>query len=99
MSINRQIKISGHIGVHFPYIEMPLDYILPELLKNAVRATIENNTNVRGANLPAIHVVLASNKEDFIIKISDRGGGIPHHLVDKVRSFKIEDELSSFDIL
>ncbi len=24
----------------FPYIEMPLDYILPELLKNSVRATI-----------------------------------------------------------
>ena len=67
-----QIKISGHIGAHFPYIEMPLDYILPELLKNAVRATIENNTNVRGAKLPTVHVVLASNREDFIIKISDR---------------------------
>ena len=67
-----QIKISGHIGAHFPYIEMPLDYILPELLKNAVRATIENNSNVRGANLPTVHVILASNREDFIIKISDR---------------------------
>ena len=30
----------GHTGAQFPYIEMPLDYILPELLKNAVRATI-----------------------------------------------------------
>ena len=67
-----EIKISGHIGAHFPYIEMPLDYILPELLKNAVRATIENNSNVRGVNLPTVHVILASNREDFIIKISDR---------------------------
>jgi hypothetical protein len=35
----------------FPYIEMPLDYILPELLKNSVRATIgESNLlkNIRG---------------------------------------------------
>jgi len=94
-----QIKISGHIGVHFPYIEMPMDYILPELLKNAVRATIENNTNVRGANLPAIHVVLASNKEDFIIKISDRGGGIPHHLVDKVVQYNFSTAEESTDQL
>ena len=30
------------------------------------------HTNVRGAKLPTVHVVLASNREDFIIKISDR---------------------------
>ena len=35
-----EIRISGHVNAKFPYIEMPLDYILPELLKNAVRATI-----------------------------------------------------------
>ena len=52
-------------------------------LKNAVRATIETNTGVKGDKLPTIHIVLASNKEDFIIKISDRGGGIPHDTVDR----------------
>lgn len=30
-------KINGHVNAVFPYIETPLDYILPELLKNAVR--------------------------------------------------------------
>jgi [3-methyl-2-oxobutanoate dehydrogenase (acetyl-transferring)] kinase len=30
-------KLNGHINCAFPYIETPLDYILPELLKNAVR--------------------------------------------------------------
>ena len=94
-----QIKISGHVGVHFPYIEMPLDYILPELLKNAIRATIENNPNVRDSNLPAIHVVLASNKEDFIIKISDRGGGIAHDLVDKVTQYNFTTAEESTDKL
>ena len=93
------IKISGHTGVHFPYIEMPLDYILPELLKNAVRATIENNNNVRGNNLPTVHVILASNKEDFIIKISDRGGGINHDLVDKVVQYNFTTAEQSTDKL
>eukprot|EP00090_Calanus_glacialis_P029236 TRINITY_DN4692_c0_g1_i1.p1 TRINITY_DN4692_c0_g1~~TRINITY_DN4692_c0_g1_i1.p1 ORF type:complete len:453 (-),score=153.19 TRINITY_DN4692_c0_g1_i1:116-1474(-) len=93
------IKISGHTGVHFPYIEMPLDYILPELLKNAVRATIEQNSNLRGASLPPVHVVLASNKEDFIVKISDRGGGIPHELVDKVTNYNYTTAEDSTDKL
>jgi len=93
------IKISGHTGVQFPYIEMPLDYILPELLKNAARATIEHNTNLRGGNLPPIHVVLASNKEDFIIKISDRGGGIPHDQVDKVIDYNYTTAEDSTDKL
>ena len=30
-------KLNGHVNCSFPYIETPLDYILPELLKNAVR--------------------------------------------------------------
>ena len=72
------IRISGHINAKFPYIEMPLDYILPELLKNAMRATIEGHPGTRGKNLPPIYVTLANNSSDFIIKISDRGGGIPH---------------------
>ncbi len=30
-------KICGNINATFPYIQIPLDYILPELLKNAAR--------------------------------------------------------------
>lgn len=93
------IKISGHTGTHFPYIEMPVDYILPELLKNAVRATIEHNSNLRGASLPPVYVVLASNMEDFIVKISDRGGGIPHDMVDKVTNYNYTTAEDSTDKL
>lgn len=32
-----EFKLNGHVNAAFPYIETPLDYILPELLKNAVR--------------------------------------------------------------
>jgi len=81
------IRIYGHTSAVFPYIELPLDYILPEILKNAVRATIENNPNLRGNSLPPIVVTLATNTQDFIIRISDRGGGVPHDQVEDVLKY------------
>uniref|UniRef100_F7DTJ6 Protein-serine/threonine kinase n=1 Tax=Ornithorhynchus anatinus TaxID=9258 RepID=F7DTJ6_ORNAN len=51
-----RVRINGHVAARFPFIPMPLDYILPELLKNAMR-------------------------------ISDRGGGIPHHHLEKVMDY------------
>ncbi|KAG8140669.1 putative 3-methyl-2-oxobutanoate dehydrogenase lipoamide kinase-like protein [Naja naja] len=38
-----QVRINGHVAARFPFIPMPLDYILPELLKNAMRATMESH--------------------------------------------------------
>uniref|UniRef100_A0A8C6R8P5 Protein-serine/threonine kinase n=1 Tax=Nannospalax galili TaxID=1026970 RepID=A0A8C6R8P5_NANGA len=32
-----RVRINGHVAARFPFIPMPLDYILPELLKNAMR--------------------------------------------------------------
>ncbi|XP_072325356.1 branched-chain alpha-ketoacid dehydrogenase kinase isoform X2 [Scyliorhinus torazame] len=51
-----KVRINGHVAARYPYMPMPLDYILPELLKNAMR-------------------------------VSDRGGGIPHGIVDKVTDY------------
>uniref|UniRef100_A0A673WDD5 Protein-serine/threonine kinase n=1 Tax=Salmo trutta TaxID=8032 RepID=A0A673WDD5_SALTR len=51
-----RVRINGHVAARFPFIPLPLDYILPELLKNAMR-------------------------------ISDRGGGIPHSILDKVTDY------------
>lgn len=31
------VRINGHVAARFPFIPLPLDYILPELLKNAMR--------------------------------------------------------------
>ncbi|OTF82072.1 pyruvate dehydrogenase kinase-like protein [Euroglyphus maynei] len=81
------VKINGHVNACFPYIRTPLDYILPELLKNAVRATLESHASVPDSNLPPIVVTIASNNIDFIIRISDRGNGIAHDLVDLVTQY------------
>ena len=32
-----KVRINGHLGATFPYINQPLEYMLPEIIKNAVR--------------------------------------------------------------
>lgn len=81
-----RVRISGHVAARFPYIPMPLDYILPELLKNAMRATMESHLDTP-YNVPDIVVTIANNDTDFIIRISDRGGGIPHKSLEKVMDY------------
>nr|CAG4634843.1 EOG090X07QN [Alona affinis] len=82
-----EIRLSGHVGSTFPYITLPLDYILPELFKNALRATIESHPDASESSLPSVHVTIANNEVDFILRISDRGGGIPHSVLPKVMHY------------
>ena len=77
-----KLKIDGHTNAQFPYLPLPLEYILPELLKNAFRATYEHHRN--SPTLPDVNVTIAVNDKTFVIRIRDRGGGIPHALVDKI---------------
>jgi len=77
-----RVTINGHLNAHFAYLEQPLGYILSELIKNAMRATLENH--MHDSHVPDVAVTIANNDEDFIIRISDRGGGISHELEDKV---------------
>lgn len=76
-----KLKIDGHTNVEFPYLSLPLEYILPELLKNSFRATCENH---KGSALPDVTVTISVNEHDCIIRIRDRGGGIPHDLCEKI---------------
>jgi [3-methyl-2-oxobutanoate dehydrogenase (acetyl-transferring)] kinase len=71
-----KIKIDGHINAKFPYIPMPIEYILPELLKNAYRATVEHNRHLSpNGQMPDVSVTIAVNEKDCVIRIRDRGGG------------------------
>uniref|UniRef100_UPI00398ECDD4 branched-chain alpha-ketoacid dehydrogenase kinase isoform X1 n=1 Tax=Pristiophorus japonicus TaxID=55135 RepID=UPI00398ECDD4 len=81
-----RVRINGHVAARYPFIPMPLDYILPELLKNAMRASMESHLDTP-SNVPDIVVTIANNDTDFIIRISDRGGGIPHNIVEKVMDY------------
>ncbi|XP_077995486.1 branched-chain alpha-ketoacid dehydrogenase kinase-like [Glandiceps talaboti] len=77
------VKLKGHVNATFPYIQSPLDYILPEIIKNAMRATAESNLD-NPTSAPDVSITIANNDTDFVIRISDRGGGIPHQNVGKV---------------
>uniref|UniRef100_A0A3Q4BIA9 Protein-serine/threonine kinase n=1 Tax=Mola mola TaxID=94237 RepID=A0A3Q4BIA9_MOLML len=81
-----RVRINGHVAARFPFIPLPLDYILPELLKNAMRATMESHLDTP-YNVPDVVVTIANNDTDFVIRISDRGGGIPHNIIDKVMDY------------
>ncbi|XP_068100019.1 branched-chain alpha-ketoacid dehydrogenase kinase [Hyperolius riggenbachi] len=81
-----RVRINGHVAARFPFIPMPLDYILPELLKNAMRATMESHLDTP-YNVPEIAITIANNDIDLIIRISDRGGGIPHEHLERVMNY------------
>ncbi|XP_060942385.1 3-methyl-2-oxobutanoate dehydrogenase [lipoamide] kinase, mitochondrial [Limanda limanda] len=81
-----RVRINGHVAARFPFIPLPLDYILPELLKNAMRSTMESHLDTP-YNVPDVIITIANNDLDFVIRISDRGGGIPHNILDKVMDY------------
>jgi pyruvate dehydrogenase kinase 2/3/4 len=63
------------------------DYIMLELLKNSMRATVEWH-GVDG-DFPPIKVVIADGdeNEDVVIKVSDEGGGITRSHMQKIWSY------------
>ena len=81
------VQVSGRLDLTFPYIPAYLHYILLELLKNALRATMDRH--VHSEDVPTVEVVIAdgTENEDVVIKISDEGGGIPRSQVDKIWSY------------
>ncbi len=63
------------------------DYIMVELLKNSMRATVE--WHGVDADFPPIKVIIAdgNDNEDVVIKVSDEGGGIPRSNMKKIWSY------------
>mmetsp|Transcript_22982 Transcript_22982/g.40703 ORF Transcript_22982/g.40703 Transcript_22982/m.40703 type:complete len:430 (+) Transcript_22982:201-1490(+) len=80
------VEMLGRVDLTFPYVPSHLYYILFELLKNSMRATIETHGLV---DIPEVRVVIADGEsnEDVVIRISDQGGGIPRSISDKVFSY------------
>jgi len=93
------VIVNGNLDLHFPYVPTHLHYILLELIKNAMRATMEKHCgNDDGdevyhvdadVDVPPVHVVIADSleNEDVAIKISDEGGGIPRSNMKHIWSY------------
>lgn len=80
------VIITGHVDVSFPYIPTPLCYIVPEMLKNAFRATVEHHQH-SDQGLPDIEVTISVNDDELILRIRDGGGGMSRSLLEKIFNY------------
>ena len=74
----------------FTYVPHHLHYMVAELLKNSVRATIRQHHEQASLpldQLPPVRVIIAKGDEDVTIKICDRGGGIPRSRMQTIWKF------------
>jgi len=79
------VKISGSEEARLPFVRAHLDYMVFELLKNSMRATVEHarrDGDVQ-ADLPEVQVFLAKGPTELTIRISDAGGGMKKGELDK----------------
>lgn len=60
-----------------------LEYIFFEILKNAMKATMERYENENLEKIPPIKVMIRQGKYDVTIKISDQAGGAPSSDIEK----------------
>ncbi|XP_034017121.1 pyruvate dehydrogenase kinase, isozyme 4 [Thalassophryne amazonica] len=71
--------------LHIVYVPSHLSHMLFELFKNAMRATVE--AHELSPALPEIKVRVSLGMEDLTIKMSDRGGGVPLRLIERLFSY------------
>jgi pyruvate dehydrogenase kinase 2/3/4 len=79
-----EVKIHGHLDATFPYILSHLEYIVGELLRNSIQATMEQGNNEIP---PPIEVLICETSQHVIMRFSDRGGGIPLDVLPYIWSF------------
>ncbi|OAA55445.1 pyruvate dehydrogenase kinase [Cordyceps fumosorosea ARSEF 2679] len=93
-----EVRIDGHLNASFPYILSHLEYIIGELLRNSVQAVVDRQARLREKAAssaralvveppPPIEVTICEAQEHVIIRISDRGGGIPREELPYLWSF------------
>jgi len=76
--IHPEIVLSGATEAQFPYIRVHMEYIVFELLKNSMRATVEWSEMNNRKELRPIEVTIGVGKNDLTIRFSDYGGGVPY---------------------
>jgi pyruvate dehydrogenase kinase 2/3/4 len=81
-----EVTIHGRTDLTFPYFPTHIHYILLELLKNSMRATVDfHGTD----NMPTIKLIIADGEtnEDVVMKVSDEGGGIKRSNMKRIWSY------------
>jgi len=85
-----EIEVRSRRSHAFSYIPLYLHYILLEVFKNSCNATAMSPTSLSSINDPMdkpITVVICSDDHRVAIRISDRAGGIPFDVGEKIWDF------------
>lgn len=83
-----EVQIEGHTDTIFPYILSHLEYMIGELLRNSIQATIEkHHPSSPNAKLPPIKVLICHAPQHIIFRVSDQGGGVPPEELPHLWSF------------
>lgn len=85
-----EIEVRSRRSHAFSYIPLYLHYILLEVFKNSCHATALSPTSLSSINDPMdkpITVVISSDDHRVAIRISDRAGGIPFDVGEKIWDF------------
>ena len=62
-----EVILAGDPNIRFTYVPGHLHYILTELLKNSLRATMERYSD--GLHPPPVRVIIARGENDVTIKV------------------------------
>lgn len=79
-------EIEGDVDTAFPYLRSHIDYILGEILRNSVEASILSAQR-QGTPVKPILISVSSTNENVFIRVSDQGGGIPLKELPSIWSF------------
>ncbi|KAK9845511.1 hypothetical protein WJX81_008336 [Elliptochloris bilobata] len=82
-----EVVCTGNLRASIPYIPIHIDYMLFELLKNAMRAVVEAHRGRRGQPPPPVVVRICDAPSSVTLRISDQGGGIPEADIERVWSY------------
>ena len=92
-----EVIINGRVQAEFLYIPDHIEYVLYELIKNSMQATIKRHSDGSG-DPPPIVVTIGEWQSSIMFRVSDQGGGIEKSIRDSVFSIALgaERNLSNF---
>lgn len=80
-----EVVIECDDELKYMYIPSHLTHMIFEVVKNSLRAVVEKyGTDADSKTYPPVTIVVGDGTEDFTIRISDMGGGIPRSVQQRV---------------
>ncbi|KAF2153476.1 pyruvate dehydrogenase kinase [Myriangium duriaei CBS 260.36] len=78
-----RVELRGDLDSTFPYIPSHIEYIIGELLRNSIQASIARED----PNPPPIDVLVCEAQQHLIIRVSDQAGGVDPDVLPYLWSF------------